>query len=91
MMQIGGGDVKESLVAAVGSGLLQVLSGVFASFPSRAGADELPSSSNRGSWAWEKQRVSAGSVRGRRQGENGGEAWSETAAISTFFSVAGKT
>jgi hypothetical protein len=78
-------------VAVAWSGLLQVVSGVFVSLPSRAGAGELPSSSIRSSWAWEKQRVSAGSERGRRHGENGGEAWLKTAAVSTIFSVAGKT
>jgi hypothetical protein len=91
MMRIGGGGVKESSVAVEWSGLLQVVSGVFASFLSRAGAGELPSSSIRSSWAWEKHCVSAGSERGRRQGENGSEAWSEMATVSTFFSVAGKT
>jgi hypothetical protein len=34
---------------------------VSASFSSRAGAGELLSSSIRSSWAWEKQRMSAGS------------------------------
>jgi hypothetical protein len=53
-MRIGGGVVKESLVAEAWSGLLQVVSGVFASFPSCAGAGELPSSSIRSSRAWEK-------------------------------------
>jgi hypothetical protein len=61
MMRIGNGDVTESSVAVAWSGLLQVVSGVFASFPSRAGTGELPSSSIRSSWAWEKQRMSAGS------------------------------
>jgi hypothetical protein len=83
--------VKESSVAVVWSGLLQVVLGVFASFPSHASAGELPSSSIRSSWAWEKQRMSAGSERGRRQGENGGEAWSEMAIVSTFFLVARRT
>jgi hypothetical protein len=59
MMRIGGGDVKESSVVVVRSGLLQVVSGVFALFPSRAGTGELPSNSNRSSWAWEKWRMSA--------------------------------
>jgi hypothetical protein len=90
-MRIGGGVMKESSVDVAWSGLMQVVSGVFASFPFRAGTGELPSSSIRSSWAWEKQRVSAGSEQGRRQGENGGEAWSEMAIVSTFFSVTRRT
>jgi hypothetical protein len=53
-MRIGGGDMKESSVAMAWSGLLQVVSGVFTSFPSRAGAGELLSNSIRSPWAWEK-------------------------------------
>jgi hypothetical protein len=90
-MWFGGCDVRESLVMVAWAGSLQVVSRVRASFPSRAGAGELPPSSSWSSWAREKQHVSAGLERGRRQRGNGGEAWSKTAAIATFFSGAGRT
>jgi hypothetical protein len=46
--------MRESSVAMAWSGLLQVVSGVLTSFPSRAGTGELPSRSIRSSWAWGK-------------------------------------